>query len=124
MPTPLKPTDAELEILRTLWELRVPATVKEVFARYGQGRDLGYTAVLKLMQTMHDKGLLQRDASERAHRYWPAQPKDGTQSRLLGDFLDRVFGGSARDLVQMALQGRKLSDEERQSLRDLLQERP
>lgn len=117
-----KPTEAEVGILQVLWELG-PSSVKEVYARVGQERALGYTAVLKLMQTMLDKGLLERDESERAHRYWPAQAKSKTQRALLGDFLDKVFAGSAGDLVQMALQGRRLRPAEKTALRELLKEK-
>ena len=117
-----KPTEAEVGILQVLWELG-PSSVKEVYARVGQERELGYTAVLKLMQTMLDKGLLARDESERAHRYWPAQAKSKTQKSLLGDFMNRVFAGSAGELVQMALQGRKLRPEEKAVLRELLKEK-
>ncbi len=120
-PTP-KPTEAEVGILQVLWELG-PSSVKEVYARVGLERELGYTAVLKLMQTMLDKGLLARDESERAHRYWPAQAKSKTQKTLLGDFMDKVFAGSAGDLVQMALQGRKLRPDEKATLRELLKEK-
>jgi len=119
MPDP-RPTEAELEILRLLWALKGPATVKEVAARYGLGRDLGYTAVLKLMQTMHDKGLLRRDVSERAHRYWPAQAPELTRSSLVGDLIDRAFEGSAGALVQTALRGRHLDEAEREALLKLL----
>ncbi len=117
-----KPTEAEVGILQLLWELG-PSSVKEVYARVGQERALGYTAVLKLMQTMLDKGLLERDESERAHRYWPAQAKSKTQRALLGDFVNKVFAGSAGELVQMALQGRRLSPEEKASLHGLLKEK-
>lgn len=117
-----KPTEAEVGILQVLWELG-PSSVKEVYARVGRERALGYTAVLKLMQTMLDKGLLERDESERAHRYWPAQAKTRTQKTLLGDFMNRVFAGSAGELVQMALQGRRLSPEEKTALRELIKEK-
>ncbi len=117
-----KPTEAEVGILQVLWKLG-PSSVKEVYARVGRERALGYTAVLKLMQTMLDKGLLARDESERAHRYWPAQVKSKTQRALLGDFLDKVFAGSAGELVQMALQGRRLRPEEKAALRELLKEK-
>ena len=117
-----KPTEAEVGILHVLWELG-PSSVKDVYARVGQERALGYTAVLKLMQTMLDKGLLERDESERAHRYWPAQAKSKTQRALLGDFMNRVFAGSAGDLVQMALQGRRLRPDEKSALRELLKEK-
>ena len=117
-----RPTEAELSILQVLWE-RGPATVKEVHQALTREREMGYTASLKLMQTMFDKGLLHRDDSERAHRYWPVVAKDRTQKALLGDFLDKVFAGSAPDLVQMALQGRRLKAEEKEALKALLQEK-
>jgi predicted transcriptional regulator len=117
-----RPTEAEVGILQVLWELG-PSSVKEVYARVGQERALGYTAILKLMQTMLDKGLLERDESERAHRYWPAQAKLKTQRALLGDFMNKVFAGSAGELVQMALQGRRLRPEEKAALRELLKEK-
>nr|WP_320133500.1 BlaI/MecI/CopY family transcriptional regulator [uncultured Holophaga sp.] len=119
----MRPTEAELEVLRVLWGLRGPATVKDVAAHYGQGRDLGYTAVLKLMQTMHEKGLLRRDASERAHRYWPTEAPEATRSILVGDLIERAFEGSAGALVQTALQGRQLDESEREALLKLLSER-
>ncbi len=118
-----KPTEAEVGILQVLWDLG-PSSVKEVYSRVGQERALGYTAVLKLMQTMLEKGLLERDESERAHRYWPAQAKSKTQRALLVDFMAKVFGGSAEALVQMALQGRRLRSAEKAALRELLKEKP
>lgn len=117
-----KPTESELEILGVLWRLG-PGTVKQVHQELAKDRDLGYTAALKLMQTMHDKGLLLRDDSERAHRYWPKEPQARTQKALLGDFMDRVFAGSAGDLVQMALKGRRLNAGEKEALRALLEEK-
>ena len=123
MPQPPKPTEAELSILQILWRLGQPATVKEVHIHESRTRDLGYTAVLKLMQTMHGKGLLIRDDSERAHRYWPVLAKARTQDLLLGDFMNKVFSGSAGEMVQMALHGRKLTDRERSELQALLGEK-
>ena len=123
MPPLPKPTETELAILRALWSLG-PATVKQVhqhlISEMGRDRELGYTTVLKMMQTMFEKGLLQRDDSEKAHTYRPAEAKGRTQRALVGDFVDRVFAGSAGELVQMALRSRRLSDEEKTALRMLL----
>lgn len=120
-----KPTETELAILRALWSLG-PATVKQVhqhlIEEMGRDRELGYTTVLKMMQTMLEKGLLQRDDSEKAHTYRPTEAKGRTQKALVGDFVDRVFAGSAGELVQMALRGRRLSAEEKAALRALLEE--
>ena len=93
-------TDAELAILRVLWA-RGPSTVREVNEALQDGS--GYTTVLKLMQIMADKGLVLRDESERSHVYRPRLPESETQRQLVGDLLDRAFGGSAHQLVLRAL---------------------
>lgn len=104
-----KPTDAELAILHVLWK-RGPATVRAVHEALGQAT--GYTTVLKLLQNMTDKGLVRRDEADRAHVYEPAVKEDQTKRRLLDDFVDRAFGGSARHLVLGALGARGASPEE------------
>jgi predicted transcriptional regulator len=115
-PSP-KPTEAELQILQTLWR-RGPSTVREIHAELG-GRT-GYTTILKLMQIMTDKGLLLRDESERTHVYRPAQPEKQTQRRLAADLMNRAFGGSARKLIAAALSSRRASPQEIDEIRRLL----
>ena len=117
-PSP-RPTEAELEILQALWRLG-PSTVRDVHGHLGSRT--GYTSVLKLMQIMHEKGLLTRDAAARTHVYRPAQPELQTQRRLAGDLLARAFGGSARKLVAAALSARRASPEELTAIRKLLDE--
>jgi len=114
--TPL-PTDAELAILRVLWT-HGPATVQEVQDHLDT--DQGYTTVLKHLQIMHDKGLVNRDESGRAHVYAPATEQADTQRRLVRDLLDRAFGGSARQLVMRALSTEDVTEEELAQIRDLL----
>ena len=97
-----RPSDAELAILGVLWD-RGPSTVREVHDCIGRGRGTGYTTVLKLMQIMAAKGLVQRDESQRSHIYRALLAKGVTQRRLVADLVDRVFGGSGRDLVMQAL---------------------
>ncbi len=104
----VRPTGAELEILGVLWE-RGPSTVREVHERLARGRELGYTTVLKLLQIMAEKGLVLRDESERAHVYAARIPAEQTQRQLLGDLVERAFGGSAALLVLQALSSRKTS---------------
>ena len=116
-----KPTETELVILKALWDLG-PATVRQVHERLGQ--DQGYTTVLKMMQTMHDKGLLHRDESSRSHVYAPSEERGRMQRSLVADFMDKVFAGSALDLVQTALHGRRLSAKEKAELQKLLKEKP
>ena len=122
MPTDLpRPTDAELQILRVLWQ-KGPSTVRGVLEGLERGRSIGYTTVLKLLQIMAEKGLVSRDESQRAHLYAPRIPREETQRQLVGDLLERAFGGSAERLVMQALASRKASPEELARIRKLLDE--
>lgn len=114
-----RPTDAELAILRVLWQ-RGASTVREVHATLARDGGPGYTTVLKLLQIMHDKGLVSRDASARAHVYTPSYSAETTQQQLVGDLLDRAFGGSPGRLVMQALSSRPASEGELRQIRDLL----
>jgi len=116
----VRPTDGELEILSVLWR-RGPSTVREVHEEL-QARRVGYTTVLKLLQIMAEKGLVARDESERAHVYRARLPQDQAEKRLVGDLLDRAFGGSASRLVLRALSSKKASPEEIERIRALLDE--
>jgi len=112
-----KPTDAELLILRVLWA-RGPSTVRQVAEVLG--RETGYTTVLKLLQIMTEKGLVVRDEAERTHIYEAAYTQHQTQRQLVTDLLDRVFDGSAAQLVLQALATNKTSPEELDEIRKLL----
>ena len=116
-----KPTDAELAILRVLWQLG-PATVRQVQEALNQERETGYTTVLKLMQIMHEKQLLTRDERERTHVYRAALTEEQTQRQLVDHLLERAFGGSARQLVMQVLSTRKASSKELAQIRGLLDE--
>lgn len=117
-PPPL-PTDGELRLLRVLWA-NGASTVREVHAAVAAATDWGYTTVLKLLQIMHGKGLVIRDARERTHRYAAAIPPERTQQALVSDLADRAFGGSAAQLALRALATRPASREELAQLRQLL----
>ncbi len=114
-----RPTDAELAILRVLWE-RGPSTVRQVFEVLSEERNLGYTTALKMLQIMNEKGLVQRDASERVHIFSASQSRTQTQRSLLDDLLDKAFGGSSLSLVMQALATRKTSRRELAEIRRLL----
>ena len=117
-----KPTQAELEILRALWDLG-PATVRHVLQYIQEQKPAaGYTTVLKLMQIMTEKGLLARDEKERTHVYRPAVRRELTQRQLAGDLLDKVFGGSAAALLLQALSSKRASKQELAEIRQLLDE--
>ena len=117
-PSP-KPTASELEILHVLWE-RGPSTVREVHQALSDKRPIGYTSVLKLMQIMTAKGTLRRNEEQRAHVYEAVQPAEKTKRQLALDVLQRVFDGSASQLMMHALADRKASKEEVDELRRLL----
>jgi BlaI family transcriptional regulator, penicillinase repressor len=116
-----KPTASELEILRVLWE-RGPSTVREVHEKLNEKKSTGYTTVLKLLQIMTEKNLVQRDETKRAHIYKARVPAENTKQQLAGDVLQRVFEGSASQLMLHALAGHKASRDEIEELRRLLDE--
>ena len=119
--SPQKPTASELEILRVLWS-RGPSTVREVHDALSEKKELGYTTVLKLLQIMTTKGTVRRNETQRAHVYEACQPATETKRQLVGDVLQRVFEGSASDLMIHALEGRRTSRKELEELRRLLDE--
>jgi predicted transcriptional regulator len=116
---PPRPTDSELAILRVLWE-RGPSTVREVFEQLGRSRRTGYTTVLKFMQIMLDKGLVTRDERRQSHVYAARHGEQQTQKQLIRDLLDRAFGGSAPRLIMGALSAKRVSSEELNEIRQLL----
>ncbi len=115
------PTDAELGVLRVLWD-RGASTVREVFDVIAGGKAVGYTTVLKQMQVMHQKGLLTRSERFRSHVYEPAVERSVTQRQLASTILQQAFDGSARGLLQSALAGRKVDATELDEIRALLDE--
>ena len=115
----IKPTESELEILQILWS-RGLATVREVHEELSRTKEAGYTTTLKLMQIMHEKGLVKRDDSMRTHVYQPAVNKERTQKHLLGKMIDSLFGGSSTQLVMQALGENKVSAEELDKIQALL----
>jgi len=117
-----KPTAGELEILHVLWE-RGPSTVRKVYDSLREKKPIGYTTVLKLMQIMTSKGTLRRNEEQRAHVYEACLPPEKTKRQFAADVLERVFEGSASELMMHALQGRRTSHEEIEQLRRILDER-
>lgn len=114
-----RPTDAELAILRVLWD-RGPSTVRQVFEVLSAERELGYTTALKMLQIMDEKGLVQRDVSERVHVFSATWTQSQTQRSLLDDLLDKAFGGSSRSLVLQALATRQASPADLAEIRKML----
>jgi predicted transcriptional regulator len=118
---PPRPTDVELAILSVLWR-HGPGSVREVLNRYNEGRGdpAGYTTVLKMLQIMSDKGLVERDDSRRPQVYSAHLSEEQTQRQLLSDLLERAFGGSAKKLVLQALAGREASEKELSQIESIL----
>ena len=119
--SPLKPTESELEILQVLWNKKT-ATVREVHEILSEQKDAGYTTTLKLMQIMHEKGLVTRDDSSKTHIYQANVSREKTQQHLLGKMMNGLFGGSTSQLVMQALGNKKPSKTEIDEIQKLLDE--
>ena len=113
------PTKAELAILRVLWT-EGPLSVRDVQAILDRSKPTGYTTVLKIMQIMADKGLVDRDDTVRPQIYRARYSEDRTQKQLLTDLIQRVYGGSVKALVLHAVGTQKPSDEELEQIKKLL----
>ena len=117
-----RPTDAELAILRILWE-RGPSTVRQVHEVLARDRQAAaYTTALKLLQIMTEKGLVERDERDRTHIYRARLGEEQTQRQLVRDLADRAFGGSAMKLVLQALASKRASAEELRDIRKAIDE--
>ena len=120
MTRPPRPTDAELAILRVLWE-HGAATVRQVHDVLSRERPAAYTTALKMLQIMTEKGLVRRDETDRTHIYQARLSQEQTQRQLVRDVLDRAFGGSSSKLVMQALATRRASADELTEIRKLLE---
>ena len=115
-----RPTDAELAILRVLWQLG-PSTVRQVHDVLMRDRPTAYTTALKLLQIMTEKGLVRRDESDRTHIYQSRLTEEQTQRQLIRDLMDRAFGGSSSKLVMQALASKRASTDELTEIRRMLE---
>jgi BlaI family penicillinase repressor len=116
-----QPTPSELEILHILWT-RGASTVREIHDVLSREKEVGYTSALKLLQIMTTKGLVTREESNRAHVYSAEQPAEKTKQQLAADVLQRVFRGSASQLMLHALSGKRGSKQEIEEIRRMLDE--
>ena len=114
------PTKGELAILRVLWT-EGPQSVRDVQAILDRSKPTGYTTVLKIMQIMADKGLVDRDDTVRPQIYRPRYSEDRTQKQILTDLIQRVYGGSVKALVLHAVGTQKPSAEDLEKIRKLLE---
>src|SRR6187200_1924925 len=104
----VKPTNLELTILHVLWE-EGPRSVRDIQASLNKSKPTGYTTVLKMLQIMTEKGLVERDESVRPQIYRASSSRERTQREILSDLIHRVYGGSVKALVMHALGTRKAS---------------
>jgi len=116
---PPRPTEAELTILRVLWD-HGPLSVRDVLRWLNEAKPTGYTTVLKMLQIMTEKGLVDRDETRRPQIYRARHTREHTQQQLVTNLLDRAFGGSVRTLVLQALTAKKSSPEELEAMEKLL----
>ena len=114
-----RPTDGQLAILNVLWELG-PATVRQVHEGLPSEVRRGYTTTLKLMQIMAEKGLVERDESSRSHVYTAVSAEREMKDRLVGDLVEKAFGGSGAQLAMRALSNQPASADELAAIRRLL----
>jgi BlaI family penicillinase repressor len=117
---PRRPTEGELAILTVLWDSG-PQSVRDIQRVLNQAKPTGYTTVLKLMQIMTEKGLIERDETVRPQIYRARYSQQQTQRQLVGDLMQRAFGGSVKALVLQALAGRKSTPAELEAMEKLLE---
>ena len=117
----IKPTEAELEILHILWA-NGASSVRFVNEILCENREVGYTTTLKMMQMMYDKGLLSRDDSTRSHVYEAIYQQEETQQKLLDQFVNTAFKGSAMQLVMQALGNHNATGEELEEIKELIRQ--
>lgn len=114
-----QPTTSELEILNILWE-KESATVREVFEIISATKPITYTTVLKLMQIMTEKDLVERDEQSKAHLYRAKVAQAETQKGMVSELLEKVFRGSAMELMQHILESKKTSPAEMKEIRKMI----
>jgi len=115
----VRPTKLELSILRVLWDAG-PRSVREIHAVLNESKPTGYTTVLKMLQIMTEKGLVERDETVRPQIYRPQYSQERTQRQLLRDFIQRAYGGSVKSLVMHALATKKSSPQDLDAIEKLL----
>jgi BlaI family penicillinase repressor len=117
----LKPTESELEILQVIWK-NGECTVRDVHEELAKNKEVGYTTTLKLMQIMHDKGLVERNTDSKTHLYKALITREQAQVTALDKILDTVFKGSTADLVIQALGQHRASSDEIDAIKKYLQQ--
>ena len=111
----------ELAVMKVVWRLE-EASVREVYEMLRKRRPVAYTTVMTMMGTLEAKGFLKKRADGRAFRYRPARPEGRVITSLVREFIDRVFDGASRPLLAQLVVESRLSKEEREELKRLIDE--
>jgi BlaI family transcriptional regulator, penicillinase repressor len=114
-------TPQELAIMKVIWRLG-KATVRDVFDALRENRTVAYTTVMTMMKILEEKGYLTKSRVDRAYVYRPARPRQQVVGAMVRDFVDRVFDGAAGSLLLHLAKDRRLSKEERASIRRAIEE--
>jgi BlaI family penicillinase repressor len=117
----IKPTESELEILQVIWK-KGQCTVRDVHEELSKNKDAGYTTTLKLMQIMHDKGMVERDTTSKTHLYKALVTREQAQQTAIDKIISTVFKGSTSDLVIQALGHHRASKDEIDAIKDYLKQ--
>jgi BlaI family penicillinase repressor len=117
----MKPTESELEILQVMWK-KGECSVRDVHEELAKNKDAGYTTTLKLMQIMHEKGMVKRDTTSKTHLYKALVSREQAQQTALDKILSTVFKGSTSDLVIQALGNHRASKDEIDAIKDYLKQ--
>ena len=113
------PTDSELEILQILWDMG-EARVKEVHEQLNSSKNVGYTTVLKIMQIMHDKDILERRIDGKSHIYKARLDREEVEENVMDKVMRSLYKGSRFNLVMSALGNYNASEKELMQIKDLI----
>src|SRR5262249_35106693 len=115
-------TERELEVMHTFWRHGEGTAADARDRLAAAGLDLAYPTVANLVRILHEKGFVEQTNSERPFRYQPVRSYEEVSGRLLGDLVERVFGGSREQLLVRLMDRRKLTAKERAVLEQILKE--
>jgi predicted transcriptional regulator len=123
MPRLSTPAAQELAIMKVVWR-RKDVTVRDVYETLRRQRPVAYTTVMTMMNILEVKGYLKKTPDGRAFRYRAARPEARVLGAMVREFVDRVFDGASRPLLAHLVADGKLTKEEREELRRLIDEAP
>ena len=107
--------------MKVVWK-KDETTVRDVYETLRKERSVAYTTVMSMMGTLEGKGYLKKRMDGRAFRYRPARPEQHVISGMVREFIDRVFDGASQPLLAHLVSASRLTDEEREELRRLIDE--